>query len=53
MFTSLWNWRAGLIRFNEAVAKWQSDNKYTDRQIEVLIKAEQMLFDKEDPNAIL
>ena len=53
MFTSLWNWRAGLIRFNEAFGKWQSDNKYTDRQVEILIKAEQMIFDKEDPQALL
>jgi hypothetical protein len=22
MFTSLWNWRAGLIKFNEELAKW-------------------------------
>ena len=53
MFTSLWNWRAGLIRFNEAVAKWQSDNKYSDRQVEVLIESEQKLFDKEDPTVDL
>lgn len=53
MFTSLWNWRAGLMRFNEAFGKWQSDNKYTDRQVEILIKAEQMIFDKEDPQALL
>ena len=53
MFTSLWNWRAGLMRFNEAFGKWQSDNKYTDRQVEILIKAEQMIFDKEDPQVLL
>ena len=53
MFTSLWNWRAGLMRFNEAFGKWQSDNKFTDRQVEILIKAEQMIFDKEDPQALL
>jgi len=53
MFTSLWNWRAGLMRFNEAFGKWQNDNKYTDRQVEILIKAEQMIFDKEDPQALL
>jgi hypothetical protein len=30
MFTSLWNWRAALIQFNEALEKWKQIYSYTD-----------------------
>ena len=53
MFTSLWNWRASLIKFNDALVKWQTDNHFTDEQVDVLIQADQMLYDESDPSALL
>ena len=53
MFTALWNWRAGLIKFNNALEKWQSEHSYTDEQVTALTQAAQMLYDGEDPQDIL
>ena len=47
MFTSLWNWRAGLIKFNEELAKWQKAHSYSDEQIEALTEIAQIYYDKE------
>ena len=53
MFTALWNWRAGLIKFNNALEKWQSEHSYTNEQVTALTQAAQMIYDGEDPQDIL
>ena len=39
MFTSLWNWRAALSKFNKAVQKFKSDNEYSDEDIKKISEA--------------
>ena len=39
MFTSLWNWRAALSKFNKAVEKFKSDNEYSDEDIKKISEA--------------
>ena len=53
MFTSLWNWRAALIQFNETLNKWKQEHTYTDEQLTALLQASQMVYDGEDPTAVL
>ena len=53
MFTALWNWRAGLIKFNNALEKWQSEHSYSNEQVTALTQAAQMIYDGEDPQDIL
>lgn len=45
MYTTLWNWRAGLIRFNRALNEWMSKHDYDESQVEIITKADQMLYD--------
>lgn len=45
MFTALWNWRASLMKFNEALDKWMVDNGYNLSQVEVLTKVDQLRYD--------
>lgn len=45
MFTSLWNWRAGLMKFNKTFGSWQSEQGYTDSQIKVLTEVDQLRYD--------
>jgi hypothetical protein len=33
MFTSMWNWRAGLMQFNEALAEWKQQHSYSDDDV--------------------
>lgn len=44
MFVSLWNWRAALIKFNEALNNWMQENQYNDKKLDTLIKAQNYLF---------
>lgn len=53
MFTSLWNWRAALIQFNEALDKWKQNYSYTDKQLNILLEASQMVYDGQDPKEFL
>lgn len=53
MFTALWNWRAALIKFNEALAQWQAEHGYTDEQVNALTQAEQLIYDKQDASVVL
>jgi len=39
MFTSMWNFRAALGQFREALLKWKTDNSYTDSKVEDITKA--------------
>jgi hypothetical protein len=44
MFVSLWNWRAALSKFNEALNNWMQENKYDTEKLDTLIKAQNYLF---------
>lgn len=44
MFVSLWNWRAALSKFNEALNNWMQENQYDAKKLDVLIKAQNYLF---------
>lgn len=44
MFVSLWNWRAALSKFNEALNNWMQENKYDTKKLDTLIKAQNYLF---------
>ena len=44
MFTSLWNARAALLKFNEAYADWKNANGFTEEQVHALMQAEYMLY---------
>ena len=45
MFTALWNWRAGLMKFNQALNKWMEDRHYGSNTVEVLTKIDQLRYD--------
>jgi hypothetical protein len=45
MFTALWNWRASLIKFNEALDRWMIDHGYNKTQVETLTKIDQLRYD--------
>ena len=53
MFTSLWNWRASLIKFNQAVYDWQKAHGYSDEQVDALAEASQLIYRGKSPDAIL
>lgn len=53
MFTSLWNWRAGLIAFTNAYDTWQQTHGYTDSQVEALLQAQQKEYDGEEFESVL
>ena len=44
MFVSLWNWRAALSKFNEALNNWMQENQYDAKKLDTLIKAQNYLF---------
>lgn len=44
MFVSLWNWRAALSKFNEALNNWMQENQYDVKKLDTLIKAQNYLF---------
>ena len=44
MFVSLWNWRAALSKFNEALNNWMQENQYDAKKLDILIKAQNYLF---------
>ena len=44
MFVSLWNWRAALSKFNEALNNWMQENQYDAKKLDTLIKAQDYLF---------
>lgn len=50
MFTSLWNWRASLNKFNEALTDWMQSNNYDSKKVEALIKAQNYLFNNQSVN---
>jgi hypothetical protein len=29
----MWNWRAGLMQFNEALAEWKQQHSYSDNDV--------------------
>lgn len=45
MYTALWNWRAGLIKFDRALRDWMNLHNYDEKQVEVLTQADQLLYD--------
>ena len=53
MFTSMWNWRAGLINFTEAYDAWQQKYQYTDTQVNALLEAQQREYDGEELGNLL
>ena len=44
MFVSLWNWRAALSKFNEALNNWMQENQYDAKKLDTLITAQNYLF---------
>ena len=44
MFTSMWNFRAALGQFREALSKWKTDTSYTDSKVEDITKAQNEIF---------
>ena len=53
MFTSLWNWRAGLIKFNQALYNWQKSHGYSDEQVDALAEASQRIYRGKNPDILL
>ena len=53
MFSALWNWRAGLIKFTEAYDAWQQKHQYTDTQVNALLQAQQKEYDGEELGNLL
>ena len=53
MFTSMWNWRASLKLFNEAVEKWKIESGYTDKQLYALLEADYLKYEKKPYDNIL
>lgn len=53
MFVSLWNWRAALSKFNEALNNWMQENKYDTKKLDALIKAQNYLFNNKQVDAYL
>ena len=53
MFTSMWNWRASLKLFNEAVEKWKIESGYTDKQLDALLEADYLKYEKKPYDNIL
>ena len=45
MFTSLWNWRASLLKFNDALDKWMLANNYNKSIVNALIEIDQLRYD--------
>ena len=51
MFTSLWNWRASLLKFNQALEKWCAKYNYDiQNDIPRIIEAAQVLYDEKKNN---
>lgn len=50
MFVSLWNWRAALSKFNEALDNWMQENQYDAKKLDTLIKAQNYLFNNQGVN---
>ena len=46
MFTSMWNFRAGLSKFNTALQKWMSKNNYSEDKVTSIIKAQNEIYHK-------
>ena len=46
MYTAMWNWRASLYNFNEALNKWKADKNYSTSKVNRIVEAEKDLFDK-------
>lgn len=53
MFVSLWNWRAALSKFNEALNNWMQENKYDTKKLDTLIKAQNYLFNNKQVDTYL
>lgn len=45
MFTSLWNYRASLQQFINALNKWKNDNNYDTQKLNVILSSQQYIFD--------
>jgi hypothetical protein len=51
MFTSLWNWRASLLKFNNALDIWCIKYNYDiQNDVSRIIEAAQVLYDEEKNN---
>lgn len=46
MYTSMWNFRASLKKFNSELESWEKKYKYSKSKVINITKAEQALFDK-------
>lgn len=53
MFVSLWNWRAALSKFNEALNNWMQENQYDAKKLDTLIKAQNYLFNNKQVDTYL
>lgn len=53
MFTSMWNWRASLLRFTDAVEAWRNKHDYTPGQVEALAEADQLVYRGQNPDELL
>lgn len=53
MFTSLWNTRAALLNFNTAYNEWKKNAKYSDDQVNALLKADYQIFKGNDATKAL
>lgn len=53
MFTSLWNWRVSLIKFNETLNEWQKSHGYSDEQVDALAEASQKIYRGKNPDLLL
>lgn len=47
MFVSMWNWRASLNKFNQALQQWMSDNKYDLNKVHKLIHTQNLIYNKQ------
>lgn len=48
MYTTLWNWRASLIQFQEAYNEWKDTNNYSDDKITAILEAALKQYKGED-----
>jgi len=46
MFTSLWNFRAGLYQFNNAYDTWLTDNSYNEDYVTKITQAQDDIYQK-------
>lgn len=53
MFTSMWNFRAALNQFREALKDWKTSNSYTDAKVNDITKAADEIFRGAEESEVL